>query len=278
MPSIDAVGGWEEIGEAVFVRRYTFYDQNIGVVLGDGEALVIDTRTTYRQADELREHLRGLAPAAALIVVNTHAHYDHCFGNARFRPAVIWGHERCVSALLETGDRQKAAVTAELPELADDIAQIEIDPPDRTIRDRESLDVGGRRVELRHFGRGHTDSDIVVAVPGSGVLFAGDLLENGAPPYFGDAFPLDWPDAVQRMLTLVDERTTVVPGHGDPEGRGFVEDSLASFRAVADLARRAHAEGLGAADVLPEAPWDGGPLIREALQRGLAQLRGELDL
>jgi len=271
------VGGWEEIGEAVFVRRYAFYDQNIGVVLGDGEALVIDTRTTYRQADELREHVRELAPAATLTVVNTHAHYDHCFGNARFRPAVIWGHERCASALLESGDRQKAAVTAELPELADEIAQIEIDPPDRTMHDQAGLDVGGRRVELRHPGRGHTDSDIVIAAAGTGVLFAGDLLENGAPPYFGDAFPLDWPDAVQRMLALVDERSRVVPGHGDPEGRAFVEESLASFRAVADLARRAHAEGLAVDDVLPEAPWDGDPLIRQGLERGLAQLRGELD-
>jgi glyoxylase-like metal-dependent hydrolase (beta-lactamase superfamily II) len=271
------VGGWEEIGEGVFVRRYTFYDQNIGVVLGDGEALVIDTRTTYRQADELLAHLRDLAPTAALTVVNTHAHYDHCFGNARFRPAVIWGHERCVSALLESGDRQKAAVIEELPELADDIAQIEIDPPDETMRDQATLDVGGRRVELRHLGRGHTDSDIVVALPDSGVLFAGDLLENGAPPYFGDAFPLDWPDAVERMLAVVDGRTRVVPGHGDPAGRTFVEDSLASFREVADLARRAHADGLGVDDVLPEAPWDGDPLIRQALDRGLAQLRGDLD-
>jgi glyoxylase-like metal-dependent hydrolase (beta-lactamase superfamily II) len=181
------------------------------------------------------------------------------------------------SALLESGDRQKAAVIEELPELADDIAQIEIDPPDETMRDQATLDVGGRRVELRHLGRGHTDSDIVVALPDSGVLFAGDLLENGAPPYFGDAFPLDWPDAVERMLALVDGRTRVVPGHGDPAGRTFVEDSLASFREVADLARRAHADGLGVDDVLPEAPWDGDPLIRQALDRGLAQLRGDLD-
>ena len=32
--------GWVELGDRVFVRRYEFYDQNIGVILGDGEALV----------------------------------------------------------------------------------------------------------------------------------------------------------------------------------------------------------------------------------------------
>ena len=42
--------GWVEIGDKVFVRRYAFYDQNIGVILGRAEALVIDTRSTYAQA------------------------------------------------------------------------------------------------------------------------------------------------------------------------------------------------------------------------------------
>ena len=43
---------WTEIGDRMFVRRYAFYDQNIGVVLGDGAALVIDTRSTHVQGRE----------------------------------------------------------------------------------------------------------------------------------------------------------------------------------------------------------------------------------
>ena len=271
------MAGWEEIGDAVFVRRYTFYDQNIGLVLGGGEALVIDTRTTYRQADELRDDVRELTAAPVRVVVNTHGHYDHCFGNARFRPTVIWGHERCVSFLRQTGERQRAAVIAELPDLAGDLEQVVIDPPDRTMTERAEVVVGDRRVELTYLGRGHTDGDIVVTVPGTGVLFAGDLLENGNPPYFGDGFPLDWPATAERLLALTGDRTTVVPGHGDLVGRDFVADSRTSFRAIADLARRAHAGGLSVDDVLPEAPWGAGPLIREALERGLAQARGDLD-
>ena len=52
--AVDTMRGWAsrlagcEIGDRVFVRRYAFYDQNIGVVLGDGEALVIDTRSHAR--------------------------------------------------------------------------------------------------------------------------------------------------------------------------------------------------------------------------------------
>ena len=49
---------WREVGAGVFVRRYAFYDQNIVAVRGDGEVLVVDTRTTNEHARELIEELR----------------------------------------------------------------------------------------------------------------------------------------------------------------------------------------------------------------------------
>ena len=51
---------WTEIGERIFVRRYAFFDQNIVVVLGREEALVLDTRTTPGQAREILDDLREL--------------------------------------------------------------------------------------------------------------------------------------------------------------------------------------------------------------------------
>ena len=52
--------GWVELGDRFFVRRYAFYDQNIGLVLGRGAALVIDTRSTHVQAREIQDHVREL--------------------------------------------------------------------------------------------------------------------------------------------------------------------------------------------------------------------------
>ena len=89
-----------------------------------------------------------------------------------------------------------------------------------------------REVELRYLGRGHTDNDIVIRVDGADVLCAGDLLENGATPYFGDGYPMDWPATAEALLALTGERTVVVPGHGDHAGRAFVESQLVGFRAV----------------------------------------------
>src|SRR6476646_11874900 len=78
--------GWVEVGDQVFVRRYAFFDQNIGLILGRAEALVIDTRSTYAQAREIQEHVRELTDSPIGVVVDTHGHFDHAFGNAVFRP------------------------------------------------------------------------------------------------------------------------------------------------------------------------------------------------
>src|SRR4029078_9610842 len=82
-------------------------------------------------------------------------------------------------------------------------------------------DLGDRDLQLSYLGRGHTDNDIVIDVPDSGVLFAGDLLEHDAAPNYGDAFPRDWATTVsERLLPLV--RNAVVPGHGGVGDRPVV--------------------------------------------------------
>jgi len=78
--------GWQEIGDRVFVRRYAFYDQNIGVVVGDGGLLLVDTRVSHRQAAEIRDDIRSISSLPVTTVVNTHGHSDHAFGNHVFRP------------------------------------------------------------------------------------------------------------------------------------------------------------------------------------------------
>jgi len=270
------MGVWTEIGDRVFVRRYTFFDQNIGVVLGGGDVLVIDTRSTYVQAREVVDDLRELTSAPVSIVIDTHGHFDHAFGNHVFRPATIWGHERCVTFMERTGEKRRARVADEMPEIAADLAEVVLDPPDRTFAETAFVEVGERRLELRHLGLGHTDHDIVIGVPDAAITFAGDLVENGAVPAFGDAYPLDWPETVSRLAELV--VGIVVPGHGDHGGRAFVEAQAVAFAGLAELGRRLHRGELSLDDALADTPFPDfpGEDIRRPLERTLAQLRGEI--
>jgi glyoxylase-like metal-dependent hydrolase (beta-lactamase superfamily II) len=267
--------GWHEVGERVFVRRYEFFDQNIGVVLGDEGVLLVDTRTTHRQADEIRAHLRELTERPVSVVVDTHGHADHAFGNHVFRPAPIWGHVRCATMVRESGERQRAGYLENLPEIADDLREVVLDPPDRSFADRATVEIdrGGRTVELRYLGRGHTDNDIVIVVRDARVLFAGDLLENGATPYFGDGFPMDWPRTVERLVDLVDG--AVVPGHGDVADYAFAERQLREFRAVAAIAREVEDGAIDLETGLARSPYP-ADTARQPLERAMAQLRGEL--
>lgn len=276
---------WHEVGDGVYLRRYPFLDQTIGAVVGRERVLVIDTRATAVQARELIEDLRRLT-RLPWVVANTHAHFDHAFGNASFRPCEIWSHAGCAESLRTNGPAQRTHVIRWVPDLAGELARTPLDPPDCTFETSVELDLGGRTAELTHLGRGHTAHDIVIRVPDTGIVFGGDLVEHGAPPGFEDSFPLDWPATLGMLLDIAD--SVVVPGHGEPVSRDFVENQLSELAYLAETARRSwpelHAAGHDphghaphplVEDAARHLGWPTEP-VHAALGRGLAQAGGHL--
>lgn len=268
---------WREVGDGVFVRRHASLDLNVGLVVGDGQCLVVDTRCSEFEGRDLVEAVRRVT-AAPWSVATTHAHFDHCFGTAAFTPTSVWGQVRCASAIATKGadDRLRFATLYDedgQAEIAQQIRDTPLVVPDRLVEHGKLLDVGGRGVELRHLGRGHTDHDLVVVIPDAGVVLAGDLVEEGAPPQFGDAYPLDWPATLDALLKATDA-AVVVPGHGDVVDRRFVE---AQRSLLAELVRRSadgRADGADAGDVAARLP-ELGSFAVQAVQRTYWQLAEE---
>jgi glyoxylase-like metal-dependent hydrolase (beta-lactamase superfamily II) len=270
-----STSGWRELGDGVFVRSYAEQVLNVGLVVGSERCLVIDTRSSQVQGAELLAAVCEVT-AAPWVVVNTHAHWDHCFGNACFRPRDVWGHVRCVAMLERYGDLQRQLVAAQATRdgehgFAAELSAVTICPPDRTFEAATGLELGGRTVHLRHLGRGHTDNDVVVDVPDAGVLFAGDLVEQGAPPAFEDAFPLDWGPTLERVLDL--RPGPVVPGHGEVVGVDHVREQAATIARTADVAREAYAAGRDPIDVVGAVPLPERAAL-PALTRAYRQLAG----
>ena len=265
---------WIEVGDRVFTWRFTFFDQQIGLILAGSDVAVIDTRSTPAQAREIQEAIRELTNDPVSIVINTHWHWDHTFGNHEFRPVPIWGHARCVDRLQSEGQATIEEATWRVPAVANELREVVIDPPDQTFHDSATVDAGGRELRLVYLGRGHTDTDIAIEVADANVLFAGDLLEEGATPSFGDSYPLEWPVTVERLLPLA--TGAVVPGHGAVGDRAFIESQLAQLRANAGLAERVHGGELDLDAAVAASPYEAGT-AREPLERALQQLRGELD-
>ncbi len=256
--------GWQEIGDRVFRRMYHALRFNVGVVIGAEGALIVDTRGSELQARELLDDLRGLTTLPVRWVVNTHYHWDHTWGNSLFRGRPIWGHVECRNVMLTQDEKARDEIRHLFPDMRDELATLEVVPPDNVFSDSASLDLGGRTVDLRYLGLAHTNSDIAITVPDAGVVFAGDLIEEGAPPYFNDSYPLDWPETVERLLPFVSG--TVVPGHGDVIDRAYVENQWRELQLLADLARQCNAGQLA-----PEDAARRGPFPEAVMQVALAR-------
>jgi len=113
-----------------------------------------------------------------------------------------------------------------------------------------------------------------VLVPDADVVFAGDLLAADATPYFGDAFPLDWPATVEQLVELA--TGAVVPGHGTVGDQAFAVRQLGEFREIEALARLVDGGLLGIDAAVVRTPYPADQAM-EPLTRALTQLRGELD-
>jgi glyoxylase-like metal-dependent hydrolase (beta-lactamase superfamily II) len=254
----------------VFVLRYPVLDVNVTLVLGEATALLVDTLATAEQARDLAAAVVAVT-RAPLAVVNTHHHFDHCFGNAVFPDATIYAHPEAVAQLASTdpGDvwREWAPTHPGLAALR----TTDIRMPDRPVVHETELDLGGRSVLLHHPGRGHTAGDLIVHVPDARLVVAGDLVEESGPPQFDDAYPLEWPDALAAILAL--EPTVVVPGHGAMCTPEFVRGQHAELAALSWLIRDGHADEVPADEVVRKAPYE-FETATVAVARGYAELDG----
>jgi glyoxylase-like metal-dependent hydrolase (beta-lactamase superfamily II) len=261
-------GRWLELGDGVFARRYAELDLSVGLVVGDGHCLIVDTRGDLAQGAELAAAVRKITPAPWTVAI-THAHWDHCFGTTPLLPCEVWAHDLCHADLAATGTHQRDDVVRMYreqgrPDAADRVAEVEPVLPDHLVTHRATLSVGGRLVVLAHFGPGHTDHDLVVQVPDAGVVFAGDLVEQGAPPAFEDAFPLAWPTAVDGILGLAPR--TVSPGHGEPVDAGFVTGQRAELAVIAGLCDDVTTGRRSVTDALGRSPYP-DQVLRTAIDR-----------
>ncbi|GAA4876094.1 MBL fold metallo-hydrolase [Saccharopolyspora cebuensis] len=248
---------WQEIAAGVLVRRHDELDLTTGLVLGTGSAVVVDTGGDEVRGAGWAEEVRGIT-ALPVQVVLTHAHFDHCFGTAAFRPAPVWAHAGFPAHLARTAEPQRAHWSRHYRERGETALAAALEAarpvePDRLVRDGAELDLGDRRVRLHHLGPGHTDHDLVVEVPDAAVVFAGDLVEQGGPPDFEDADPLRWPTAVDRLLALAPE--VVVPGHGTPVDAAFARAQREDLAALAALCSAVAAGSLPRAAAVARSPF-----------------------
>jgi glyoxylase-like metal-dependent hydrolase (beta-lactamase superfamily II) len=271
--------GFREVADRIWVARYDWFDVNVTLIGGDRGLLAVDTHASARAARAVIEDVRRLGVGEVVGVVNTHEHFDHTFGNAEFRAAYgavpIHAHETAVERTVSAGERVKGLYDADPDDPhRDEVLETAIEPADHPFSSAVALDLGDRWVELVHPGRGHTGGDLVVRVPDADVLLAGDLVEESGPPGFGeDCYPLEWPLSLDIVLGLTTGASVVVPGHGAPVDRDFVEEQRNAIGIVAETIRDLATRGVPVGQALEVGEW---PFPREelasAVRRGYEHL------
>src|SRR6266508_692507 len=216
---------------------------NSPIILTANEALIVDSSITPASGRALAQDLKAITDKPIRYVVDSHYHYDHSFGNQVFdRDAQVIGHQNTlvrmpgsmeqftylnsvrpiperVASLKEriakesdpeqraTLERQVASSLAYLEQ----VKEIRVTVPNLTFSDGITITRGGRDMQIKYLGRGHTDTDVVVFLPKERIVATGDLMES-IISYMGDSYPEDWIATLERLKAL--DFDTVMPGHG----------------------------------------------------------------
>jgi cyclase len=219
---------------------------NVGIVHDGDSVLLVDTMQNPARTKLMRAAVAELTSAPVRVIVNTHHHGDHTFGNFLFPGAAVLGHRQCRAEMLARG-----LDSAVFPDQADRLNEVRVEPPTIVFDDRLDAVVGDVTCELRHLGgAAHTNNDVIVHVADRGVVFAGDLAFHGSTP-FALAGSVLGSIRVSDELARIDA-DVVVPGHGPTT-------TPAIFNTVADYYRLVEAS---AADAIEH-----GILALEAARR-----------
>jgi glyoxylase-like metal-dependent hydrolase (beta-lactamase superfamily II) len=223
---------WEWLADGVYRCRLPFCDVTVGLVRGSAGALLVDTGTTLEEAAAIDRDAQDLTGRRVAHVVLTHKHFDHVLGSSVFAGSEIHCTPEVLEYLSSATDqiredalrhganaRQVDRAIAALRPPADGAYRAVLEGHQETI-----VDLGDRTVTITHPGRGHTASDLVVAVRAGAdgevmVVFTGDLVEeSGDPAIDADSDVAAWPATLDRVLALGGPRAIYVPGHGRAVG------------------------------------------------------------
>ena len=255
---------------------------NSPIIITDTEAIVIDSEITPAAARALVADLKAITDKPVKYVIDSHYHYDHAHGNQVFAPdAQVIGHENTRRRMLgnvleqytylnsvepvparvaalrerigkEADPEQKALLERQVANALSYLEQVKetkVTPPNVTLDRKMTLFRGGREIQILFFGRGHTDTDVVVFLPKEKIVCTGDLMES-VISYMGDAYVDEWPATLDRLMTL--DFDTVMPGHGVVfKGKGHIEAFQRYLRDVLKQATELKKAGVPAETAAP---------------------------
>lgn len=218
----EALVGFEELeSDLGFMSAFS----NVGVLKTDDGLVFLDTSSHFHAA-RLHEEVRRWTGQRVHTAIYTHGHVDHVFGlrpfeeEARERgeaPTRVIAHEACS----ERFDRYRLTrgyngiINQRQFGFDKPVFPGRFRYPDETLRNHQSVEVGGREIRLFH-DKGETDDHLWAWLPDRKAIYTGDLFIWASPncgnPQKAQRYPREWAAALRRMVDL--EAEILMPGHG----------------------------------------------------------------
>jgi glyoxylase-like metal-dependent hydrolase (beta-lactamase superfamily II) len=217
---------------------------NAGFVVTPDGVVVFDALGTPSLGWALLREIRKITDKPVRYIVVSHYHADHIYGLQALKDhtgALIVAQERS-SEYKENEETADEKAEQRLDQRRQALApwvdrDTRIVPPDITFVQRATIALGGRRFVVRYAGPAHSSSDAMMLVEPDGVLFAGDIVQNGRIPFMNsdDVDTANWLRALEEVGKY--DPKFIIPGHGTPstaakQAIAFTKDYIATVRAA----------------------------------------------
>jgi cyclase len=215
-----------------------------GFVIGEQGVLVIESMLNGDLASQLIGLVRQATRKPIRFLVNTSYHGDHAYGNYLFpETAVIIQHPATKRYMEENFEDDRRFMIGLMGE-GKGIERVQARAADIAVSDSLNIDLGGRTVEVRHFGFAQTPGDLVVWAPDAKVLWVGNMIQAPEPalPWLLEGRHKETIETLTRVRDFLPEDATIIPGHGRPMRPADIEFPLRYLREL-DGAVRAAIEG-----------------------------------
>ncbi|MEW6678486.1 MAG: MBL fold metallo-hydrolase [Pseudomonadota bacterium] len=187
------------------------YMVNSTLILGESAAILIDTGFTDEIGAHLRAAVEKITKKPIKVIINTHHHGDHTFGNAAFPGAHVISSEMARKLLLEGEADWLAIIEAAVGRKFPNTRAV---PASEVYANNTRTDIviDGVKLTLWVPNGAHTLGDLMIWLPEDKVLVGGDILVHQITPNFRDAVVKMWVDVLAEVQQL--PAKTIIPGHG----------------------------------------------------------------
>jgi glyoxylase-like metal-dependent hydrolase (beta-lactamase superfamily II) len=223
------------------------HTSNAGFVVTTNGVVVFDALGTPSLGWNLLEAIKRITSAPVRYNIVSHYHADHIYGLQAFKDhsaSLIVAQQRATEYREDeetAGERAEQRLDQRRLALAPWVdGNTRVVPPDITFDSRMTLFLGSKRFVLIYAGPAHSASDSMMVVEPDGVLFAGDVVQNGRIPFMNadDVDTANWLRSLAEVETLAPK--FIIPGHGRPSANA--KDAIAFTRDYISFARAAMAK------------------------------------